>query len=246
MAAPVSKICNPELYRLEEAIQQARLGVQSSPRYELDLVRFLQTQCHANQVNLAFVLRGLEILGGILEEARLAALLRPFLRSSDPQIASKCVLILGRQSHSFTWLNSVMGESDDRMRANLIESLWRRTEPEVERVIKNAVRDPNHRVVANAVYALYLLGADSQDQYREGVDRMLGRNDPSFRRAAIWVLKMSAGAGAVTKLKPLIRDADPTVRRAAFDALVFLRQQGARDASASHSHEETGVAQVAG
>ncbi len=246
MAAPISKICNPELYRLEDAIQEARLGAQSSPRYELDLVRFLQTQCHANLVNLPAVLRGLEVLGEIVDEARLAALLRPFLRSSDPQIASKCVLILGRNSRSFTWLNSVMGESDDRMRANLIESLWRRTEPEAERVVKNAVKDSNHRVVANAVYGLYLLGAEAQEAYMEGVGRMIGSHDPLFRRAAIWVLKTSAEAGAVTKLKPLIRDADPSVRRAAFDALVSLRQQGAKEANGSQAQEEAGAVQFAG
>jgi len=116
-----------------------------------------------------------------------------------------------------------MNDPDDRVRANLIESLWKRQDPEVEEILKRALNDPHHRVAANAVYGLYLLGSDS---YPEGLDRLLGSRDPRFRRSAAWVLRSTEGVQAAARFKTLIRDPDPGVRHAAFNALIFLREKG--------------------
>jgi hypothetical protein len=227
MAVSVTKICDPERYRLNEAIQQAKNSAEAAPGFEIELVRFLQTKCLSNHVPLATVFRGLEVLGGmmgggVMEESRLIALLRPFLRSSDPQIASKCVLVLGRRSSSMAWLNSVMAETDDRIRANLIESLWKRREPEVEEVLRNAVNDPHPRVVANAVYGLYMLGIDL---WAVGLERLVGSDNAAFRISGIWVLKSSGAPDAPERIKLFIRDTDAAVRRAAFDALIHFRKR---------------------
>src|SRR5579863_5266201 len=123
MAESVAKICDPGRHSLAEAIQMAKDSSDAAPGLEIELVRYLQAQCLSKHVPLPTVFRGLEVLGGIfgggkavgdkpggaspggasLDEGRLVTLLRPFLRSSDPQIASKCVLVLGRQSSSMTW-----------------------------------------------------------------------------------------------------------------------------------------------
>jgi HEAT repeat protein len=220
MAAAVTKICDPELYGQHEAILLAKAGAEASPGFEIEIVRFLQAQCLSNRVHLPTVFRGLEVLGGMLDGARLLTLLRPFLRSSDPQIASKCVLVLGRQSSSMAWLNGVMAESDDRIRANLIESLWKRTEPEVELVLRNAFKDSHPRVAANAVYGLYLLGIDV---WLDGLERLVASDDAALRKSGVWVIKSSGVPDAPARLKLLIRDADADVRHAAFDALIHLR-----------------------
>ncbi len=155
----------------------------------------------------------------MLEETRLVPIMRPFLRSKDSQIASKSVLILGRQSRSLVWMTSIHAESDDRVRANLVESLWTRREPEVEQVLQGALRDPHHRVVANAVYGLYLMESNA---WVAGLDRLLHSHDPIARRSGIWVIKSAGGTEAGARLKPLIRDPEPSVRSAAFAALVSL------------------------
>lgn len=219
----IAKICDPRYQSVEEAIQNARLAAQRSSRFELDLARFLQEQCLADRPNFPAVFQGLEVLGGILDEGRLTALLRPFVRSSDPKIVSKCVLVLGRRSHSLTWLIDIMNEADDRLRANLIESLWSRREPEVEEIFKSAIRDKHHRVTANAVHGLYLLGSDF---YLQGLERLLSSADPKFRRSAIWVLRQGDGRKSPASFKPFIRDPDPDVRRAVFEALAVLRESG--------------------
>ena len=224
MAVAVRKICDPELFQLNEAIQYARSSADCS-NVEIDLVRFLQAQCLSNRVNLPTVFRGLEVLGGMLsgglpDQDRLLRLLRPFLRSSNPQIASKCVLVLGRQSSSMEWLNGAMAETDERVRANLIEAVWKRKEPEVELVLCSALSDSHPRVAANAVYGLYLLGVDA---WKGGLERLVESANAAFRISGIWVLKSIGTPDARARIKLMIRDADPGVRRAAFDAIRHLR-----------------------
>lgn len=225
MVVAVTKICDPGLYPLNEAIQHARSSAEAYPGFEIDLVRFMQAQCMANRVPLPTVFRGLEVLAGTvgdgtIAESRLITLFRPFLRSSNPQIASKCVLVLGRHARSMAWLKGVMGEIDFRIRANLIESLWDRKEAEVQLVLRNALNDSHPRVVANAVHGLYLLGIDA---WVEGLNKLLRSNDAAFRRSGIWVLKSSLAPDAAARIKLHIRDTDAGVRRAAFDALIYLR-----------------------
>jgi hypothetical protein len=231
MAATIPQICDPVQYSLGEAVEAARAVAANRPAFELDLVQFLQAHCLSSRVSLPTVFRGLEILGGLLcgnaDESRLITLLRPFLRSSDPQIASKCVLVLGRQSRSMAWLRSVMNETDERIRANLIEPLWQRKEPEVEAVLQSALRDPHPRVAANAAYGLYLMGSGL---WPDALQNLVGSQDAAFRRSGVWVLKCAGTPDAPARLQPLIRDTNTDVRKAAFSALRHLRERGERNA----------------
>ena len=228
MVNTIANVCDPLLYTLDEAIQKARSGTEEMPGFEINLVRFLQAQCLFPHVSLPIVFRGLEVLAGILDESRLVTLLRPFLRSSDRKIASKCVLVLGRQSRSMNWFNSIMGKADERIRANLVEALWKRKEPEIELVLRGALDDTHPRVAANAVYGLYLLGIDD---WVRGFEKLANSDDAAFRRSAIWVIKSSCVPNAPSRLKRLIHDPDAGVRRAAFRALVHFREHGMEKAS---------------
>jgi hypothetical protein len=238
MAVAVAKICDPVLFSLEDAIEHAKIGARDNPGFELHIVSFLQTLCGSRHVHLPMVFRGLDVLGGMLgsgitsgahtDESRLITLLRLFLRSSDPQIVSKCVLVIGRQSRSMAWLSSVMGESDERIRANLIESLWNRQEEDIVAVLKNALSDPHPRVAANAVYGLHLIG---NKEWIKGIERLTSDPSPAFRRSGIWMLKASGLSDAPARIKTLIHDTDPEVRRAAFDALIQVRHRSKTIAS---------------
>jgi HEAT repeat protein len=234
MVATITNICDPGLYDLNEAIEKAKSTASDTPGFELHIVRFLQSLCLSRHVPMATVFRGLDVLGGILDENRLVTLLRPFLRSSDPHIASKCVLVIGRQSRNMAWLLGIMNESDERIRANLIQAIWKRKEPEVELVLRNAVGDPHPRVAANAVYGLYLLGIDA---WIDGLERLVGSDGAAFRKSGIWMLKSSGAHDAPARLKRLIRDTDADVRRAAFNALVHLRENGPKKAAAMDAPE---------
>jgi hypothetical protein len=173
----------------------------------------------------------MEVLETITDERSLLALLRFFLRSRVPQIASKTVLILGRRCNRPDWMRHVMTEGDDRIRANLIESLWRRREPEeIRTILEEAVKDQHHRVVANAVYGLFLGGYEG---YQSGIDQLIANRDPIFRQAAIWVIGSIGAAEVTPQLKRLLTDPDSGVRRKAFAAMKTLqaRNQGGTQAA---------------
>jgi hypothetical protein len=225
MALVVKQLCHPDLHSLEEAIQIGRASLASSPGFELQLIQHLQIQSLSPQVSLEVVFRGLEILGGMFDsdaagEHRLFTLFRPFLKSGDPQIASKAVLILGRKSRNLAWLRKAVGETDQRIRANLIEALWYRNEPSIEAVFRSALKDSHPRVMANAVYGLYLMNSE---HWSEALNSLLRSPHPNFRKSAIWVIKAAAAPHAASRLQSLIHDDDPGVRRSAFGALRHLR-----------------------
>jgi HEAT repeat protein len=216
------KICDPSFGTLEEAIRQARLRNRARPGFDLDLNEFLHVCCAAAQPDLGVILRGLEVLERITEESRLFSVLRPFLKSTEPRIASKAILLLGRRFRNMNWIRNVLSENDDRIRANLVEALWRCREGEIDTILKSATGDRHPRVAANAIYGLYLLGSAD---YQDGLDRLIANGDPRFRRAALWVIRSIGSPDKAEMVKPLIRDPDPGVRRAAFAALGHLRSR---------------------
>jgi hypothetical protein len=224
MAAPVEKICDPDQFKLTQAITLAKTGAEVLPGYEIAIVRYLQSQCLSKSAAMATVFRGLEVLEGILghsesDESRLMALLRPFLRSSDAAIISKCVLILGRRSNSVAWFATIMSENDFRIRANLIEALWGRNEPATIKLLKHGLDDPHQRVVANAAYGLFLV---QDPAWLTGLQTLLESRHAVFRQSGIWLLKTTAPADARERVGKFIRDPDANVRRAAFNALAIL------------------------
>jgi hypothetical protein len=222
----LAQVCDPNLGTFEDAVRRARLCRERSDQFDVKLSAYLQTQCLAEHLQIPAILRGLEVLDTITEPDHLLRVLRCFLRLGVPQVASKCVLMLGRRCPSPDWMKHVMAEGDDRVRANLIESLWGRAEVEdVQPILQDALRDGHHRVAANAAYGLFLCG---HDDHRSGIELLISSRSPEYRRAGIWVIKTIGGGEAVIRVKPLIGDSDALVRRAAFAALVTLRQQTGR------------------
>lgn len=237
MVVSVTRLCDPGHYQLKEAIHLARSSAQAVPGFEIELVRYLQSRSLSGHVPIARVFRGLEILGGMLgsgvtDENRLVSLFRPFLRSSDPQIASKCVLVMARRSANISWVSKIMAEIDERIRANVVEALWGRREPEVEQLLRNALDDPHPRVTANAAYGLFLLGDPG---WLTGLERLLSNENPAFRVSGIFLLRSSGAPEARERIKSFIRDPDSRVRRAAFNALIHLRA-GAGEACDIRTH----------
>lgn len=226
MAVALSQVCDPEVFALEEAIEIVRNRVAVNPVFEFHLAHFLQLRCLSAYVSRPTIYRGLEILSEVLQgteaDVRRLPIIRPFLKSSDLQIASKAALVFGKQSRDIGWVRRLVQETDRRVRANLIESLWSRADPEIEGVFHSALRDPYPRVAANAAYGLYLM---ENLKWTEALDSLLTSDDAACRCSGIWVFKSVATPRASPRLRPLIRDSDPNVRRAAFDALRHVREK---------------------
>ena len=83
------------------------------------------------------------------------------MRHPNPYLRSKAVKMIGRGSQSTKWVMGRLSESDPRVRANAIESLWGVDTPEARTLLKFAASDANNRVAGNALLGLYHLGEAS-------------------------------------------------------------------------------------
>ena len=59
--------------------------------------------------------------------------------------------MIGRGSKSTKWVMGRLSESDPRVRANAIESMWGVDTPEARTLLNFAVSDANNRVAGNAL-----------------------------------------------------------------------------------------------
>jgi hypothetical protein len=75
--------------------------------------------------------------------------------------------------------------------------------------------------------AFILVGSDA---WSAGLDRLVESPDSIARRSGIWVIKSTQDTAVTVRMKPLIRDSDPSVRHAAFAALLALRESAAKRA----------------
>jgi len=141
------------------------------------------------------------------------------LRDSEESLRSQCVRMLVLQEQHLKWAGNLLEHYDPRRRANVIEDLWLNVQPGLRELFLTATRDPHHRVAANAVYGLHLMG---DPRVSDLLEQMKGNRNPRFRRAAAWLIRKIGHARLRPMLKPLIRDEDAVVRGAAFQTLGVL------------------------
>src|SRR5947209_1769434 len=76
-------------------------------------------------------------------------------RASDPRARSKLARIAGRYVDHRLFLKKRLEDKDDRVRANVVESLWGVNGDFVRVLLRGAAADPSHRVRMNALLGLY-------------------------------------------------------------------------------------------
>ena len=118
-----------------------------------------------------------------------------------------------------------LGESDPRVRANAIESLWGVDTPEARALLSFAASDANNRAVGNALLGLYYLGEASM---LADVVKLAGHESALFRTSAAWVMGETGDPRFTEALRRMISEPDPIVRKRAFAALVQIK--------AAHGH----------
>lgn len=213
-------LCDPDKHSREEALQLTKIAVMQDDSMHLRVARMVRDQAIAARPNLKLISRTLEVLDAAAPGSAFFSLLRPILRDCDPQVQSKCVLMLARREADLSWADKLMENDDARLRANVIEGLWDNKSPGVLQLLLRASKDSNHRVVANSAYGLRRLGAA---EFQAVVDRMQTSKNPQFRGASAWLIGRIGEPELCPLLKPLVRDPDPTVRKVAFTTLASLR-----------------------
>jgi HEAT repeat protein len=126
----------------------------------------------------------LEILDRISDWSRTRFILIRLRTSPDPRIRSKVAKLLGRLAPSVHLIEQHLASPDARVRANAIESA--RLVAELRPIFREvAARDPNNRVVGNALLALFRLG---EPDAVASLVRMSQHESEIFRITALWVM----------------------------------------------------------
>lgn len=175
---------------------------------------------------LTFPDRMLERCLQITEDAscldRLGLFIVQLLRHHNRRIRSKAALLLARANGNPTLVYQRFArETDARVRANLIEGLWKVDAPGKAEVLWKAVNDSNHRVVANALVGLCEMG---ESKAAEQLEEFTRHPSEAMRAAAAWAMGEALNPRYADTLNRMFREEQRTVKRSALRALVRLRQ----------------------
>ena len=219
----LSVLCDPEKHSKENALEATKSAAARDEALHLKVARILRDQCTAPDPDLNLIGRTLEVLDTAASPRVFIALVRAILRSCDPRVQSKCVLMLARRETDLLWAYKLLERDDPRLRANVVEGFWENDSPGVRQLFERAAKDSHHRVVGNAAYGLRLQKAP---EFHAVIETMQNSPDPMFRRALTWLIEKIAEPDLFPLLKLLIRDPDPAVRTGAFLAVASLRTRG--------------------
>jgi hypothetical protein len=211
-------LCDQDL-NLEEAASLARTALQMEPMMDVALAKKLADDT-ALGVPVRNAGRLMDILGIISNGNRITSSLMRLWRSSDPQMRSKAVLLIGRSSQSVQWAQSRLAETDPRIRASAVEALWGVDTAEARAVLRAAALDANNRVAGNALFALYSIGdtlAISE------LLKMSASDSPQVRSTAAWAMGETGDPRFSETLGRLMSESSLVVRRRAFAELSRLK-----------------------
>ena len=147
------------------------------------------------------------------------------LRDPNPRLRAKLALLVGRRVQNTEFAAEKQEESDPRVRANAIESLWGDKAVTASAVLWRAAKDANNRVVGNALLGLYQL---QDPKAISSILAMSTDSKPQFRATAAWVMGQTADPRFLPPLEKLAHDLYAPVRNNASKALKLIRSENKR------------------
>ncbi len=225
-------LCSPDLSR-EEALALGQSARRVDPMIDVALARSLADSAVGGAVHVADPARLMDILCEIADSSRIMSSLMRVMRHPNPYLRSKAVKMIGRGSKSTKWVMGRLSESDPRVRANAIESMWGVDTPEARTLLNFAASDANNRVVGNALLGLYHLGEAS---VLTDVVKLAGHESALFQASAAWVMGETGDPRFTDALRRLISDRDSMVRKRAFTALAQIKAANAHSPAGEKWH----------
>lgn len=218
-------LADPSSMSLREAAELARWIGQIEPTLDARLARWLLrgqgSRPDPEAADPTRILRILDILGSLPASQRTIPALVQLLRHEHPRVRSKAALLAGRSLKSGQWAQQWLTEADPRLRANVVEALWGVEGPGVVEAFKIALRDPNNRVVGNALVGLYMMGDPTA---AELLVEMARHRSPAFRATAAWAMGFLADPQFLPMLSHMLKDPEPLVRRNVLRALARIKK----------------------
>jgi HEAT repeat protein len=218
-------LCDPALSR-EDALSLGRAAKRVDPLADVVLARHLaDSAMGSGAVQVADPARLMDILCEIADAGRIMPSLMRMMRHPNSHLRSKAVKLIGRGSLSARWVMGRLSESDPRVRANAVESLWGVDTPEARTLLSFAANDGDNRVVGNALLGLYYLGDTST---LAEVMKLAGAESTLFRSSAAWVMGEAGDPRFTESLRRMISDPEAAVRKRAFAALAQIKTANAQ------------------
>jgi len=219
-----ASLIDPQLLALKEAIGFAQRWFEYEPMLDIKLLHmgFPADGAVIRDVDIFRARRVLALVNELPPRRHILFPLVNLLRSPDPHVRSKAATLYGRTSHNAEWVRSRLGETDPRVRANAVESLWGEDSDAARAVLKEASRDRHHRVAANAWIGLDQIGAKD---VIPNLKRMAEAEDPMARAAAAFAMGRTGHAEFKPVLEKMLKDSSPHARSQALRALVRIRKR---------------------
>jgi HEAT repeat protein len=212
-------VCDRSL-SLPTAVTLARIGMQMDPALDTALARAVMASEGGRAE--AEAVRTLDILGEVSDGTRLVPVLTQLLQHPGPRVRSKAALLIARRNKSSRWVEQRWGETDPRVRANLLEGLWGIDGEGPRHMLREACRDPNNRVAGNALLGLHRIG-DTRSIVL--CMDMAAHADPRFRATAAWMMGESGDPRFMPALGRMMTDDSQMVRARAFRSLARIRKR---------------------
>lgn len=221
-------LCDPRVFTLDEATGIARRMSQVDSQFDVRLLRtVLQKNGNTAPPELERItsteagLRMLDLMSVVSDGTKVLGVMTRLLSHPDPRVRSKAALLVGRSNKNHKWVRERMGESDARVRANAVESLWGADNAGSRGVYWSALGDQDSRVVANAVLALYRLGDPGSIRL---IQQLVAHPETDFRMSGVWVMGETGDPRFLPILTRLIGDSVAELRGNAFRAMARLKK----------------------
>ena len=212
-----------ERFSLPKLVEICRDLVAIDKRFDIRLAHLLPGRSEDRyRLEPEAVARILEVLNEVSAGPRLILLLSHLTNHPHPSVAEKATILMGRRVCNSGWSQRRLESEVPEIRAGVVQGLWGRNSSEARHTMRECLKDSSERVAGNAVFGLHLLGEADVPQL---VENLMADERPPFRATAAWVAGQIGEPQYAELLMRAKDDSEASVRLAAKQALVKLRQE---------------------
>lgn len=156
---------------------------------------------------------------------RISDIHRIIQKERDIRVLSKAIMAAGVLGNNETpaLLLDFLGDSDDRIRANTVEALFRLDKVNYQNLFLPLLKDINNRVRANSIIALH--SSHNRESVRT-LRKMVSSSELKDRLSSIYVISDIMDESFCGLLEGMLMDIVPEVRNRAADCLRIFSQKG--------------------
>lgn len=227
------RISDPGQGSRERSVNLFKRLLAVDPSFDVKLARMLPDRSgvnHSNAYRGARAGRTLDILDETSAGRRLLPVLSHLVNSPDPSTCATATLFVGHRLKSPQWAAKQLDRSDNRVRANAVESLWGLATDPARLLLERCLDDESNRVAGNALVGLHIIGTPG---IHDEIDRLVHEPKAEFRATAAWAMGRMNDPAMAPELTALVRDQNKWVRSVALRSLLNIRLSARVDHAAA-------------